>query len=136
MIEIIEILKDLKNNLEESKNYFDDKNKIVTKKLNSQINKLNYSIDLLSNNYLNNHKLNNQINKQNEKIEKFILICLLFGIDNFKYYLDYKLNDLIDLVKENRNNKIVRVPIQLLEIKPKYKFRKNEAGKLVFNGKI
>jgi hypothetical protein len=141
MIEIIEILKDLKNNLEETKIYFDEKNKIVSKKLNAQINKLNFSINFLSNNYLNKENFNiehkNQINLLNEKIKKFELICLLHGIDNLNFYINtYKLTELIDLVKENRNNKIVRVPLQLLDIKPKYKFRKNEAGKLVFCGKI
>ncbi len=62
---------------------------------------------------------NDSLNKQNEKFE---LICLLFGIDDFKTYQLYSKNYLIELVKDYRNNKLIKIPYCLpINKKPPYR---------------
>lgn len=138
--EALNTLYSLLNQLNEDKIFFSDKNEQVTKKIQANENKLSYCIDLITDLFneiqLNEIQLKNRFKDLNLSINKLELICILYGIDDFNDYLkNYSFNDLLSLVKENRENKIVRLPQFFREIKPKYKFI-NEAGKLKFAGKI
>jgi hypothetical protein len=138
--EALNTLYSLLNQLNEDKIFFSDKNEQVTKKIQANENKLSYCIDLITDLFneiqLNEIQLKNRFKDLNNSINKLELICILYGIDDFNDYLkNYSFNDLLSLVKENRENKIVRLPLFFREIKPKYKFI-NEAGKLKFAGKI
>ena len=138
--EALNTLYSLLNQLNEDKIFFTDKNEQVTKKIQANENKLSFCIDLITDLFneiqLNEIQLKNRFKDLNNSINKLELICILYGIDDFNDYLkNYSFNDLLSLVKENRENKIVRLPQFFREIKPKYKFI-NEAGKLKFAGKI
>jgi SAM-dependent MidA family methyltransferase len=138
--EALNTLYSLLNQLNEDKIFFSDKNEQVTKKIQANENKLSYCIDLITDLFneiqLNEIQLKNRFKDLNNSINKLELICILYGIDDYNDYLkNYSFNDLLSLVKENRENKIVRLPLFFREIKPKYKFI-NEAGKLKFSGKI
>jgi hypothetical protein len=138
--EALNTLFSLLNQLNEDKIFFSDKNEQVTKKIQANENKLSYCIDLITDLFneiqLNEIQLKNKFKDLNNSINKLELICILYGVDDFNDYLkNYSFNDLLSLVKENRENKIVRLPLFFREIKPKYKFI-NEAGKLKFAGKI
>lgn len=138
--EALNTLYSLLNQLNEDKIFFSDKNEQVTKKIQANENKLSYCIDLITDLFneiqLNEIQLKNKFKDLNNSINKLELICILYGVDDFNYYLkNYSFNELLSLVKENRENKIVRLPQFFREIKPKYKFI-NEAGKLKFAGKI
>ena len=138
--EALNTLYSLLNQLNEDKIFFSDKNEQVTKKIQANENKLSYCIDLITDLFneiqLNEIQLKNKFKDLNNSINKLELICILYGVDDFNDYLkNYSFNDLLSLVKENRENKIVRLPLFFREIKPKYKFI-NEAGKLKFAGKI
>jgi len=138
--EALNTLYSLLNQLNEDKIFFSDKNEQVTKKIQANENKLSYCIDLITDLFneiqLNEIQLKNRFKDLNNSINKLELICILYGIDDFNDYLkNYSFNELLSLVKENRENKIVRLPLFFREIKPKYKFI-NEAGKLKFAGKI
>jgi hypothetical protein len=138
--EALNTLYSLLNQLNEDKIFFSDKNEQVTKKIQANENKLSFCIDLITDLFneiqLNEIQLKNRFKDLNNSINKLELICILYGIDDFNDYLkNYSFNDLLSLVKENRENKIVRLPQFFREIKPKYKFI-NESGKLKFAGKI
>lgn len=132
-----EILISFKNKLIEKKFYFaETKNDKAVNKTQLEINKIDLVINLLIEKFNSEIKQDKKINKLIETSEKLELICILFGIDNFQHYLSYKKKDLLELVKENRENGIVRIPIQLFDKKPKYKFKTDKNGRLIFNGKI
>lgn len=132
-----EILISFKNKLIEKKFYFvETKNDKAVNKTQLEINKIDLVINLLIEKFNSEIKQDKKINKLIETSDKLELICILFGIDNFQHYLSYKKKDLLELVKENRENGIVRIPIQLFDKKPKYKFKTDKNGRLIFNGKI
>lgn len=139
--EVLDTLNSLLNKVNEDKIYFSDINENVSKKIQAHENKLNYCIDLLSQ-FLNdsleeNKTLKNDFKHKNELINKLELILILYGIDEFNDYLKmYSFNQLLEIVKENRENKIIRLPVHFREIKPRYLFSKNKTGKLIFTGKI
>ena len=139
--EVLDTLNSLLNKVNEDKIYFSDINENVSKKIQAHENKINYCIDLLSQ-YLNdsleeNKTLKNDFKHKNELINKLELILILYGIDEFNDYLKmYSFNQLLEIVKENRENKIIRLPVHFIEIKPRYLFSKNKTGKLIFTGKI
>lgn len=139
--EILDTLNSLLNKVNEDKIYFSDINENVTKKIQAHENKLNYCIDLLSQ-FINdsleeNKKLNTDFKLKNELINKLELICILYGIDEFNDYLKmYSFAQLLEIVKENRENKIIRLPVHFRKIKPRYLFSKNKTGQLIFTGKI
>lgn len=139
--ETLETLNSLLIQINNDKIFFSEHNENVTKKLQAIENKLNYSIDLLNefynDNLEENKKLNTDFKIKNELINKLELICILYGIDEFNQYLKiYSFNELLEIVKENRENKIIRLPVHFREIKPRYLFSKNSKGKLIFTGKI
>lgn len=132
-----DILISFKNKLIEKKFYFEEtKNTRSFNKTQIEINKIELVINLLIEKFNNQLEQEKQINKLIETCQKLELICILFGIDNFNYYLSYKKNDLLELVKENREANIVRIPLQLFDKKPKYKFKTDKNGRLIFNGKV
>lgn len=139
--ESLETLNSLLNEINNDKIYFSEHNKNVTKKIQSIENKLTFCIDLISE-FINDSleqsiKLNNDFKQKNELINKLELICILYGIDEFNQYLKmYSFNELLEIVKENRENKIIRLPVHFRNIKPRYLFKKNSNGKLIFTGKI
>jgi hypothetical protein len=139
--EVLDTLNSLLNELNADKIYFSEINENVTKKIQANENKINYCIDLLTQ-FLNdslkeNKTLKNDFKHKNELINKLELILILYGIDEFNYYLKmYSFSELLEIVKENRENKIIRLPVYFREIKPRYLFSKNKTGKLIFAGKI
>lgn len=117
MIEINKILNDLineksiqLNNYIKKENY----NKFYAENLNSELQRLNFINNFFLNNQ--NKKIDKNINDLNiliEKLKKFEIICLIHGIDNINYFLNYSINDLIDMLKDFRNNNMIRIPITL-----------------------
>lgn len=117
MIEINKILNDLINeksiqldNYIKKENY----NKFYAENLNSELQRLNFINNFFLNNQ--NKKIDKNINDLNiliEKLKKFEIICLIHGIDNINYFLNYSINDLIDMLKDFRNNNMIRIPITL-----------------------
>lgn len=137
MKETIDILINYKKKLIDKKFYFDEiKNTKKSSETQIEINKIKFCIENLIEQLNNQLQQEKKINQLIETIDKLELVSILHGIDNFNFYLTFKLSDLLDLVKENRENKIVRIPIQHYDKKPIYKFIKDKNGRLIFNGKI
>jgi hypothetical protein len=117
MNEIIKILNDLINeksiqldNYIKKENY----NKFFADSLNSEIQRLYFINDfLLNKEKKTNSKQLNDLQILTDKIKKFELICLIFGIDNFNYFQNYTINNLIDMLKDFRNNNMIRIPVTL-----------------------
>lgn len=109
--------------------------------IESEIKRLNFCLETLSNFYNDNlikikafKKSIDQLNKQNEKFE---LICLLYGIDDFKSYQLFNKNYLINLVKDYRENNQVKIPFALpINKKTPYRsFICKETGKYILKKK-
>jgi len=117
MIEINKILNDLineKNNQLDNYIKKENYNKFYADNLNSELQRLNFINNFFLNNQ--NKKIDKNINDLNiliEKLKKFEIICLIHGIDNINYFLNYSINDLIDMLKDFRNNNMIRIPITL-----------------------
>lgn len=117
MIEINKILNDLineKNNQLDNYIKKENYNKFYADNLNSELQRLNFINNFFLNNQ--NKKIDKNINDFNiliEKLKKFEIICLIHGIDNINYFLNYSINDLIDMLKDFRNNNMIRIPITL-----------------------
>ena len=111
--EVLDTLNSLLNELNADKIYFSEINENVTKKIQANENKINYCIDLLTQ-FLNdsleeNKTLKNDFKHKNELINKLELILILYGIDEFNDYLKmYSFKQLLEIVKEKRENKIIR----------------------------
>lgn len=115
MIEIIKILNQIiedKNTL--LKNLKNDKSKVF---IEQEIKKLTFCIETLSNEYNDNQikikAFKNSIDQLTKQNQKFHLICLLFGIDDFKTYQLYNKEYLVELVKDYRENNLVKIPFAL-----------------------
>ena len=97
-----EIVEDLERytNQPEAKSY------IVTK-LNNQINKIEFCINLLTEETTNRNKhAEKQKAKEKQKtllIDKLQIICLLHGIDDLSYYLQWSRDMLLNELKARRN---------------------------------
>jgi hypothetical protein len=100
-------------------------NKFFADNLKTEINRLNFIYDYLLNSEKNKiDKTDKQLNDLNRLIQinkKFELICLIHGIDNINYFLNYSIDDLIDMLKDFRNNNMIRIPICMPLNKKVYK---------------
>jgi hypothetical protein len=117
MNEINKILIDLINEKNSQLNNYlkkENYNKNFAEQLKSELVRLNFINDYFINSQ--NKKIDKTINNLNnliDKQKKFELICLIHGIDNINYFLSYSIADLIEMLKDFRSNKMVRIPITL-----------------------
>ncbi len=117
MNEINKILNDLINEKNNQLNSYlkkENQNQYYIDNLKSEILRLNFVNDYLINSQ--NKKIDKNINDLNiliDKLKKFELICLIHGIDNINYFQNYTIADLIDMLKDFRNNNMIRIPITL-----------------------
>ena len=127
-MEINKIITDLiaeKNQQLNSYTQKENYNKFFADNLKTEITRLNFIYDFLlsiqKSKIEKTEKQINDLNRSIEKIKKFELICLIHGIDNINYFLSYSVNDLIDMLKDFRNNNMIRIPINLPANKQVYR---------------
>jgi len=110
LTEAIQTISNLSNEITEDLNRYTEQesvNPYIIKKLNNQINKLDFVINLITEHLTQeeqrNQKRNQAAKQRTQEREKLELICLLHGIFDIGYYMQFPLYLLIDEVKSKLN---------------------------------